>query len=231
MNAMNWNTERTTNIKPQINNDIKAVTTTPLQRRLLNPIELPRYLKNYDYYTVISRNEETQKPLLGDMPMPSFDAAVEVDSSEVVNAVENALREVTTRYDFKGSKASIEWKEKDHCLVLTAEDDMKLTALREILNQKLSKRGVSLKSVTYKEIAKAGGDTLRQEAEVRAGLTPEELKSMNKFIKTLKVKVSSQSQEDQLRVTGKKRDDLQEVMTALREEYKDLDFSFQNFRD
>ena len=163
--------------------------------------------------------------------MPSFDAAVEVDSSEVLNAVENAMREVTTRFDFKGSNASIEWKQKEHLLVLIAEDDMKLTALREILNQKLSKRGVSLKSITYKEFTKAGGDTLRQEAEVRAGLTPEELKSMNKFIKTLKVKVSSQSQEDQLRVTGKKRDDLQEVMTALREEYKDLDFSFQNFRD
>lgn len=161
--------------------------------------------------------------------MPSFDVVSKVDMQEVRNAVDQVRREIGTRYDFKDSKSSVELNEA--LIVLTADDKMKLAALQDLLRQKLSKRGVSLKSVTFNEPSPAGGDMLRQEIVVKQGLTDEEQKKINKLIKATKFKVNSQIQADQIRVSGKKRDDLQGVIGHLKTEVKDLELQFTNFRD
>lgn len=162
--------------------------------------------------------------------MPSFDVVSEVNVQEVRNAVDQVDREIGTRYDFKGSKASIEFQDES-IIILVADDQMKLSAMQELLRQKLAKRGVSVRSVEFKDPQAAGGDTLRQEVLVKQGLKEEDLKRLNKQIKGLGLKVSSQIQGDQLRVTGKKRDDLQAVIAGLREQVKDIELQFTNFRD
>lgn len=162
--------------------------------------------------------------------MPSFDVVSEVNVQEVRNAVDQVDREIGTRYDFKGSKASIEFQDES-IVILVADDQMKLSAMQELLRQKLAKRGVSVRSVEFKDPQAAGGDTLRQEVLVKQGLKEEDLKRLNKQIKGLGLKVSSQIQGDQLRVTGKKRDDLQAVIAGLREQVKDIELQFTNFRD
>lgn len=161
--------------------------------------------------------------------MASFDVVSKVDGQEVKNALDQARREIETRYDLKGSKCSIE--QADSVLTIIADDQMKLKAVQEILRQKLSKRGVSLRSVEFKDPESASGDTLRQLVQIKDGLTDDELKKINKTIKTLKIKVTSQIQGDQVRVTGKKRDDLQSVISHLKQELKDVDLQFVNFRD
>lgn len=163
--------------------------------------------------------------------MPSFDVIVKVDGQEVVNAVDQIKREMTTRYDFKGAKASIELKEKEMEIIILADDQMKLSALQEMSKQKLAKRGVSLKSVTYLPETQAGGNMLRQVVKVKQGLSPEEVKRLAKIIKDKKMKVSPSIQGDQLRVSGKKRDDLQDCIQLLQIEASDLDLQFENFRD
>ncbi len=162
--------------------------------------------------------------------MPSFDVVSKVEIQEVKNALDQTSREIGTRYDFKGSKSSVELKE-DTLIILMADDDMKLKAVQEILRTKLSKRGVSLKSVEFKDAAKAGGDMWRQEITIKQGLGDDDLKKVNKAIKEQKAKVTSQIQGNQIRVTGKKRDDLQEVIAHLRVAMKDLELQFINFRD
>lgn len=163
--------------------------------------------------------------------MPSFDVVSEVNMQEVKNAVDQVLREIGTRYDFKGSKSSVELKEKENLIILVADDKMKLAAVQEMLKQKLAKRGVSLRSVEFKDASAAGGDTLRQEVVVKQGLSDEERKRINKAIKGMSFKVSSQIQDQQIRVTGKKRDDLQGVIQVLRTEIKDVELQFINFRE
>ena len=162
--------------------------------------------------------------------MPSFDVVSKVEIQEVKNALDQTSREIGTRYDFKGSKSSVELKE-DTLIILMADDDMKLKAVQEILRTKLSKRGVSMKSVEFKDAAKAGGDMWRQEIIIKQGLGDDDLKKVNKAIKEQKAKVTSQIQGNQIRVTGKKRDDLQEVIAHLRVAMKDLELQFINFRD
>jgi len=161
--------------------------------------------------------------------MPSFDILSAADMPEVNNALDQTRREIATRFDFKGSKASVEL-EKD-TIVLMADDNMKLSSVQDILKTKLSKRGVSLKSIDFQEPKAAGGDMLRQEIKVKQGLTDEEIKKINKAIKTQKTKVSSQAQEDKIRVSGKKIDDLQTTIAFLKGEFKNMDLQFQNFRD
>jgi hypothetical protein len=163
--------------------------------------------------------------------MPSFDVVSKVNVQEVKNAVDQAQREIQTRYDFKDSNASIELNEKDCIITIAGPDKMKMTALEEILKQRLSKRGVSLKSVTFEEAQPAGGDTFRQKVVVKQGLTEEERKRINKVIKDTKLKVTSQIQGDQVRVTGKNRDDLQVAIGTIRTTVSDLDLQFVNFRD
>lgn len=161
--------------------------------------------------------------------MPSFDVVSKVDVQEVKNAVDQVQRELATRYDFKGSKSSVELQEL--LIILLADDQMKLKAMQEILRQKLTKRGISLKSVVFEEEKPVGGDMLRQEIKVKQGLSDEERKKINKMIKNTKFRVTSQIQGDQIRVSGKKRDDLQEVIAFLRAEVKDVELQYTNFRD
>ena len=163
--------------------------------------------------------------------MPSFDVLVKVDFQEVTNAVDQAKREISTRYDFKGSKASIELKEKESEIILMGEDKMKMSALQQITFQKLSKRQVNLKSITVGEKVQAGGGLMRQVLKIKQDLSPEELKRLAKTIKEKKMKVSPSIQGTQLRVTGKKRDDLQTCIEILKSEAEDLALNFDNFRD
>lgn len=162
--------------------------------------------------------------------MPSFDIVSEVNVQEVRNGVDQTKKEIGTRYDFRDSKSSVDF-ENEEKIIIIADDKMKLQAVQEILKQKLSKRGVSLKSVEFKDPAAAGGDTLRQEVIVKKGLTDEELKKLNKTIKELKLKINSQIQGNQLRVMGKKRDDLQAAIAQLKANVKDIELQFVNFRD
>jgi len=163
--------------------------------------------------------------------MPSFDVVSKVNIQEVKNAVDQVQREIQQRYDFKGSNATVELNEKEHIITIAGPDKMKMSALEEILKQKLSKRSVSLKSVTFEEPQPAGGDTYRQKVVVKQGLTDDERKRINKLIKDTKLKVTSQIQGDQVRVSGKSRDDLQTAIAQIRTSINDLDLQFTNFRD
>lgn len=163
--------------------------------------------------------------------MPSFDIVSQVNMQEVKNAVDQVSREIAQRYDFKDSKATIELKEKEGAILLHGPDKLRMSAMEEILRQKLSKRGVSLKSVTFEEAQAAGGDTLKQAVTVKQSLSDDEKKRINKLIKESKLKVTSQIQGDQVRVTGKKRDDLQTAIAHLRASASDLDLQFTNFRE
>lgn len=163
--------------------------------------------------------------------MPSFDVVSEVNKQEVKNAVDQTQREIQTRYDFKDSNATVELSEKDWIITLHGPDKLKMAAMEEILRQKLSKRGVSLKSVKFEGAQPAGGDTLRQKVTIKQGLSEEERKRVTKMIKESKLKVSAQIQGDQVRVTGKQRDDLQTAIAQIRSAITDIDLQFTNFRD
>lgn len=163
--------------------------------------------------------------------MPSFDIVSKVELQEVRNAVIQVQKELATRYDFRGSKTTIELLEKELMIVILADDQMKLSAVQELLRQKFAKRGVSVKCVEFKESAPAGGDMVRQEVLVKQGLKDEELKGITKSIKNGKFKVNAQIQGDQVRVTGKSRDELQTVIAHVRGEMKELELQFVNFRE
>ena len=161
--------------------------------------------------------------------MPSFDVVSTIEMHEVNNGLDQVRREIGTRYDFKGSKSSVELKEG--FIEVIADDEMKLSAVQDMLRQRLAKRGISLKSLEFDEAKKAGGDTIRQEVKLKDSLSSDDLKRLNKLVKAAKLKVTCQIQQDQLRVTGKKRDDLQNVISLLKEQVEDLDLQFVNFRD
>ena len=162
--------------------------------------------------------------------MPTFDVVSEVDDQEVRNAVDQAAREVNQRYDFKGTDSSIELV--DGAINLASASEDRLTALRQVLEEKLVKRKVSLKVLDYSNIEPASGGSVRQTATLQAGINSEKAKELNKFIKGLGLKgVQSSTQGDQLRVQGKKRDALQEVIAKLKEGDFGLPLQFNNFRD
>jgi hypothetical protein len=161
--------------------------------------------------------------------MPSFDVVSSADLQEIDNAVENTKRQVTQRYDLKDIKSEI--TRKDELITIMVDNDMSLKAIVVLLKEHLAKRKISLKLLDIKKPEKAGGDMLKQEIIVKQGLSTEELKTLNKLIKAKKLKVTAQIQGDQLRVTGKKRDLLQEVIQILKEEASDLHLEFENFRD
>ncbi|MFP5579446.1 MAG: YajQ family cyclic di-GMP-binding protein [Acidimicrobiia bacterium] len=163
--------------------------------------------------------------------MPSFDVVSQFDVQEVRNAVDQTAREATTRYDFKGTDTSIELNGEDAITLRSASED-RLHALRTVLEEKLVKRKVSLKVLDPGKVEEAAGGSARQTIALRAGITSEKAKELNKFIKNLGVKgIQSQTQGDQLRVTGKSRDQLQEVIAALREGDFEVPLQFENFRD
>jgi uncharacterized protein YajQ (UPF0234 family) len=158
----------------------------------------------------------------------SFDIVSQVDRMEVRNAVQQATKEVRTRFDFKGSKAAIEETGDD--LVLTAEDEGRLKALRQILEEKLARRGVSLKAVGWGSVESALGGTARQRATIQSGLSTEQAKDVVKRIKATGLKVQAAIQGDQVRVSGKKKDDLQGVIAHLREADLPFDWKTTNYR-
>lgn len=160
----------------------------------------------------------------------SFDIVSEADAQEVDNAVNQAKKEVETRYDFKGSQTTIDLNAKEKTITIQTSDDMKLRALTEIINAKMIKRGISLKSLDYQKIETASGGSLRQIIKIKHGLESEQAKKLNLLIKELKLKVQSQIQGDAVRVTAKDKDELQTVIQALKG--KDLDFpiQFTNYR-
>ncbi|MDA8342688.1 MAG: YajQ family cyclic di-GMP-binding protein [Actinomycetota bacterium] len=162
--------------------------------------------------------------------MPSFDIVSEVDMQEVRNAVDQANREAATRFDFKNTDSHIEISDTE--LVLHSATEDRLRALHQVLDEKLVKRSVSLKAFDAGKIEEASKGTARQRVAIRAGISQDHAKRLNKFIKDLGLKgVSSQTQGDQLRVTGKKRDDLQAVIAACKEEDFGIPLQFNNFRD
>jgi uncharacterized protein YajQ (UPF0234 family) len=162
--------------------------------------------------------------------MPSFDVVSQVDQQEVRNAVDQAARELSTRYDFKGTNSSIELGESDITIASVSEDRLK--AARQVLEEKLVKRKVSLKALEYGKVEDAAGGTARQVATIAAGISSEKAKEVNKLIKGLGLKgIQSQTQGEQVRVTGKKRDDLQAVIAALKEADLGIPLQFENFRD
>ncbi len=163
--------------------------------------------------------------------MPSFDVVSEFDLQEVRNAVDQAAREASTRFDFKGTDSSVELNGSESITLRSASED-RLKALRVVLEEKLVKRKVSLKILDAGPIEEASGGSARQTIALRAGISSDKAKELNKFIKALGVKgIQSQTQGEQLRVTGKKRDALQEVIGALREEDFGIPLQFENFRD
>ncbi|MFN0088981.1 MAG: YajQ family cyclic di-GMP-binding protein [Acidimicrobiales bacterium] len=162
--------------------------------------------------------------------MPSFDVVSEFDVQEVRNAVDQVQREITTRYDFKGANAAIELEDKAIKLQASTED--RLSALRQVLEEKLVRRKVSLKVLDYGKVEEAAGGTVRQGAALQAGISTDKARELNKFIKALGLKgVQSQTQGDQLRVTSKKRDELQAVIASLKEHDFGLPLQYSNFRD
>ena len=162
--------------------------------------------------------------------MPTFDVVSEVDEQEVKNAVDQAQREVSTRFDFKGTDSSIELGTDE--LTLRSSTDDRLRAVVQVLEEKLVKRGVSLKALEYGKVEEAAKGTVRQVVTLTVGISTEKAKSINRFLKDLGLKgVQSQTQGDQVRVTGKKKDDLQAAIQALKGEDFGIPLQFQNFRD
>ena len=160
--------------------------------------------------------------------MPSFDVVSEVDIQEVRNAVDQANREVGTRFDFKGVEASFELKESS--VLLSAEQEFQLGQMMDILRQKLVKRGVDIDCLDVAE-PEVSLNASRQTVTIRQGIDSDLAKKMVKAIKASKIKVQAQIQGEQLRVTGKKRDDLQQVIALLKQGDYQLPLQFQNFRD
>ncbi|MHB8262679.1 MAG: YajQ family cyclic di-GMP-binding protein [Acidimicrobiales bacterium] len=162
--------------------------------------------------------------------MPSFDVVSEVDMQEVRNAVDQANREASTRFDFKGTDSNIELA--GDVLTLRASTEERLKALRQVLEEKLVRRSVSLKSLSNSKIEEASKGSARQQITIQAGIDADKARQVNKVIKSMGLKsVSSQAQGDQVRVTGKKRDDLQAAISRLKEEDLGIPLQFTNFRD
>lgn len=162
--------------------------------------------------------------------MPTFDVVSEVDMQEVRNAIDQAAREVSQRFDFKGTGSSVELADDEIKMASASED--RLAALRQVLEEKFAKRKISMKVLDYGTVEPASGGAVRQSAKLQAGISSEKARDLNKFIKALGLKgVQSSTQGEQLRVSGKKRDDLQSAIAALKEEDFGLPLQFTNFRD
>ncbi len=159
----------------------------------------------------------------------SFDIVSKVDIQEVKNAIETARKEVAQRYDLKGSKSEIRFEDEKE-IVVASDDEYKLKAVLDIFQSKLVKRGISLKSLEYQKIEQALGGTARQRITLQQGISSEKAKTVSKAIRDSKLKVQAQIQGDQLRVTGKSRDALQDVIQLLKSKDFGIDFQFVNYR-
>jgi uncharacterized protein YajQ (UPF0234 family) len=161
--------------------------------------------------------------------MPSFDTVCEADVVEVKNGVENTAKEITTRFDFKGTSAAIEFKDKE--ITLIGDTDFQLAQIDDILRNKLTKRNVDIRFLDKGDVQKMGGDKVKQVIKVRNGIASEDAKKIQRVIKDSKMKVQAAIQGEAVRITGAKRDDLQAAMALIRKEMPDLPLSFDNFRD
>ncbi len=160
----------------------------------------------------------------------SFDIVCKTNMEEVKNAVNQAMSEVKQRFDFRGSKSHIDLNDKENKIICLSDDQGKLKSLMDILHSKLIKRKVSLKALQYGEIESASGGTVRQEVILQQGISQENAKEIVKLIKGMGLKVQAAIQKDQLRVSGKKKDDLQSIMSYLSEKKTDMDMQFINYR-
>jgi cyclic-di-GMP-binding protein len=163
--------------------------------------------------------------------MPSFDTILEADFVEVKNAVDQVAKEIGTRFDFKGTSAAIEFKEKDKEITLFGDADFQLQQVEDILRNKMTKRSVDVRFLDIGKVEKIGGDKVKQVVKVKNGIASEDAKKIQQTIKNSKMKVQAAIQGDAVRVTGGKRDDLQAAMALIRSELKDLPLGFNNFRD
>ncbi|WP_028102916.1 YajQ family cyclic di-GMP-binding protein [Pseudoduganella violaceinigra] len=161
--------------------------------------------------------------------MPSFDVVSEADMIEVRNAVDQSNKEISTRFDFKGSDARVEQKEND--LTAFADSEFQLSQVRDVLTNKLAKRKVDVRFLDEGKVEKIGGDKVKQVIKVKNGLDSETAKKITKVIKESKMKVQASIQGESVRVSGAKRDDLQAAMQLLRKEVPDTPLEFNNFRD
>ncbi|MEK0428660.1 MAG: hypothetical protein RL001_1187 [Pseudomonadota bacterium] len=161
--------------------------------------------------------------------MPSFDVVSEANQVEVKNAVDQANKEIGTRFDFKGSDARIEQKERE--LTAYADSDFQLGQVRDVLTSKMTKRNVDVRFLDIGKIEKIGGDKVKQVIKVKNGIESEDAKKIQRIIKDSKIKVQASIQGDTLRVQGAKRDDLQATIALLKKEVTDLPLEFNNFRD
>ena len=161
--------------------------------------------------------------------MPSFDTVLEADFVEVKNAVENAAKEIGTRFDFKGTSAAFELKDKE--VTMFGDAEFQLQQVEDILRNKLTKRNVDVRFLDVEKPQKIGGDKLKQTVKIKNGIESELAKKIQKLIKESKLKVQAAIQGDAVRVTGAKRDDLQAAMALIRKDLPDHPLSFNNFRD
>ncbi|WP_293660181.1 YajQ family cyclic di-GMP-binding protein [Rhodoferax sp. OV413] len=161
--------------------------------------------------------------------MPSFDTVCEADLVKVKNGVENTAKEIGTRFDFKGTAASIEIKDKD--ITLIGDADFQLDQIADVLRNKLTKQSLDVRFLDYGDVQKIGGDKVKQVIKVRNGIESELAKKIQRLVKDSKIKVQAAIQEDKVRITGAKRDDLQATMALLRKEITDIPLDFNNFRD
>jgi uncharacterized protein YajQ (UPF0234 family) len=159
----------------------------------------------------------------------SFDIVCKVDMQEVTNALDQARREIETRYDLKGSKNEIKLEKTD--ITLTVADEMKLKAVVDILQSKLHKRGIPLKALDYGKVEEAAGGTLRQKIVIQQGIPIEKAREIVRLVKDSKVRVQASIQEDQVRVSGKNRDDLQKIIALVREKDLGIALQFTNYRN
>ena len=163
--------------------------------------------------------------------MPSFDIVSEVNHVEIRNAVEQCNKEIANRFDFKGSDARVEINEIEKTLTAFADDEFKLRQLRDVLTQRLAKRGVDIRALEPGTVEPVSGNKIKETIKVREGIEPERGKNLVKLIKDSKLKVQASIQGDAVRVAGAKKDTLQEVITLMRKSVTDVPLQFKNFRD
>lgn len=160
----------------------------------------------------------------------SFDIVSEVDLQEIDNAINQANKEISTRYDFKNSKSKISWNKNEGEIILDADDEFKLRSVQDVLHTKLVRRGIDLKTLQYKKPEPASGGTIRQTATIQQGVDPDKAREINKFIKNSKLKVQVAIEGTKLRVSAKNKDDLQAVIQLVKEHDFGIPLQFTNYR-
>jgi cyclic-di-GMP-binding protein len=163
--------------------------------------------------------------------MPSFDTKLDPNLESVGNAVDTSMKEIGTRFDFKGSSASLEFKKKEKQVIVYGDSDFQIDQVRDVLVSKLTKQKVDIRFMDVGKVEKIGGDKVKQVVTIKSGIEAELAKKIVKVIKDSKMKVNASIQGEDVRITGNKRDDLQAAMALIRKDLPDHPFSFDNFRD